>query len=103
MSITLKENEDYVSCSGATWSDAYGVVEDIILDSKAKRATFNLKIYYDSTAQSNNKAYQAKQFEIEGDDYDTYFAESVLDDADKTPFSQAEAYVLAQDNFSIWQ
>ncbi len=36
------------------------------------------------------------KYNVSGDDYQTYFAESVLDDAGKTLRTQAQAYLLAE-------
>ena len=60
-------------------------------------------IYVDIHPTAGDVAYTpCNSIEVmcEDSDYTTYFAESVLDDADKTLRTQAQAYVLTQDTFT---
>jgi len=92
---------------GSTHANAYYKVSSVKISHHAKRASISLMVWKDQDARNANKATLSgvpgkKSFVAlnkgEVTDYDTYFAPTVIDAADKNPVSQAYVYAKAQIN-----
>jgi len=46
--------------------------------------------------ESEKPPFRTDSIEVDASDFTTFFVETVLDDADKTPFTQAYAYLKTQ-------
>lgn len=89
---------------GTEHEDAYFKVRDVAFDLTRKRCEFQLSVYKDKTARDADKAKvkgvpTTTHFIVGGDDFDTYFAESVLATEDKTLIKQCYAYAKAQEDY----
>lgn len=92
---------------GITHANAYYKVANVRINHHSKRASISLMVWKDQDARNGNKAtlsgvpgktsFLARN-QGEVTDYDTYFAPSVIDAADKNHVGQAYAYAKAQIN-----
>lgn len=84
-----------------TLAAAYIVVIYINENYNASEVIVGAGIYKNVTAY-NNAAPEVLVVEhiCEGDDFTTYFAESVLDDAGKTLLTQAEAWLMTLSSYT---
>jgi len=95
MANILKATKTYTDTHENTYSDAYmRIVAFTFFNVDDKRALYHVCVWKDSTARTNGSE-PILRFEIDvtGADFDTYFADSVLDDADKSPLSQAYVHM----------
>ena len=83
-------------------SSAYMVIQKIVITYVGERkAIITICIYKDATAFANGSS-EVMELEhvCEGSDFITYFIESVLDNTDKTPLTQAEDWLLTLSYYS---
>jgi len=81
-----------------TYTDAYCFVGTITDYGDSCR--IQVKVYSSSDDVESYEPCYIKEEICDTTDYPTYFAESVLDDADKTMRSQAQVYVLTTATFT---
>jgi len=81
--------------NGITLQEAYVVIEKIkILYTNPNNALITVLIYKDATAYNNNKTEVISlDHSCSGDNYTSYFSETVLDEAFKNPLSQGYLYL----------
>lgn len=81
--------------NGITLQEAYVIIEKITINyTNPTVASIVVLIYKDSTAYNDGKTEVITlTHSCAGDDYTTYFAESVLDEAFKNPLTQGYAYL----------
>ena len=97
--MALQKN--ITDASGATHTAAYARVRWVSLESGV-RVDIDISVFHNAAARSKSDASAEKapfmSFTLQADSsaFDTYFAETVLDDANKTLLTQAYAYVKAQ-------
>ena len=87
------------------YTDAYFKIQEVHYNLGAKRCDFRLDVYKDKDARDASKAKlkgvpTTTRFNVTGDDFDTYFADTVLDDADKNLMKQCYAYAKAQEDYT---
>lgn len=89
--------------NGISLSNAYLIIPSIfcnLLDDDLF-VVLNVSIYKDSSAYSNgNPEVSVMSHKCIGTDFNTYFSESVLDDAGKTLISQSYVYLLTLPAYS---
>lgn len=88
-----------------SYASAYYKVRDVHYDLTNKRCTFSLVAFKDKAARDADKAKikgvpTAMRYTVTGDDFDTYFGDDVLDDADKNIWKQCYAYARAQEAYA---
>ena len=87
----------YADIYGVTHSDAYLMIDEITL--KQDNVTVLYSVYHNTTARSKSTPANQKiavisnWLTIDGSTFTTWFAETVLDDANKTPAKQAYTYL----------
>lgn len=93
MALKLKTSKTIEDEYGNTYSDAYAVVDQNNGNKKRKQQHFTLETYKDQQARQDDKQpVKAQSYTVTGDEYDTYFAPSVIA-ADGDQYSQAYQYV----------
>ena len=92
----------YPENHGVTHADAYLKIDEILLGSADARVVYS--VFHNTTARSKADASNQKlslltaSLFIEGSSFTTYLAETVLDDADKTPAKQVYTYLKTLSN-----
>jgi len=98
MAIQKSITDDF----GSTHAQSYTKISRLVLN-EAEIELF-IKIYTSAVARSKDveadrkSPFSAAAVRITGDDLATYFADSVLDDVDKSPLKQAYAWLKTQTN-----
>ena len=87
------------------YTDAYFKIQEVHYNLAGKRCDFRLLVYKDKAAKDAGKAMlkgvpTITNFHVRGDDFDTYFADSVLDGDGKNLMKQCYAYARAQDAYT---
>ena len=86
---------------GATHTAAYTRIRSVSFE-VGIRADIEILVHHNAAARSKADAaaekppFMSHTFAVDGSDFATYFAETVLDDASKTLLTQAYAYVKTQ-------
>ena len=96
MALQASYTDDY----GATHADAYVQIQSLFLFP----SMIHMDVAYFHNAAARSKADETAQkavinhfqFQISGSDFNTYFADGVLDDDGKSPYKQAYAYLKTQ-------
>jgi len=96
MALQVSYTDDY----GATHAQAYVQVQSMTI----YPSVVHMDVAYFHNAAARSKADETAQksvirhfqFQIAGTDFNTYFADGVLDDDTKSPFKQAYAYLKTQ-------
>ena len=95
------------TADGTEYTDAYFKIQNVsCYDLANRRCEFKLSVYKDKTARDAGKSKlkggmpTITRYVVTGDDFDAYFADSILDDADKNITKQCYAYAKAQDDYS---
>jgi len=90
MALQLSTEDQF----GNTNASAYHRIIALALNSKDKIASLAVEAYKDAAARAADKAaFSRRQYAISGDDYDTYFAPSVLDVVDQNPLERAYVFL----------
>lgn len=96
MALQVSYTDDY----GATHSQAYIQVQSMLVFPIAVH--MDIAIFHNSAARSKSDDTAQKSvilhlnFQVSGNDFNTYFADGVLDDSGKSPYKQAYAYLKTQ-------
>jgi len=93
------------TATDTSYASAYYKIRDVHYDLSKKRCTFSLEAYKDKTARDDGKAQirgvpTPMRFSVTGDDFDTYFGDTVLDDDGKNLWKQCYEYARAQAAYS---
>ena len=95
--------KSYTDVYGATHAEAYTRIESVYVT--ASLAEIQVLIYHNAAARSKSDSSATKQAliventTITGDDYTTYFTDSVLKTDTKSPVVQAYAWLKAQSSY----
>lgn len=86
------------TADGTEYKNAYFKIHEVHYDLAARRCEFRLLVYKDKDARDSGKAKLKgvpgiTNFSIREEDFDTYFADSVLKEAGKSLMTQCYAYL----------
>ena len=93
--------KNIIDVHGATHTAAYTRVESVFFMS-GEYANIDIRIYHNAAARSKDDATAEKPpfylhtLIVKDSAFTTFFVGTVLDDADKSPFTQAYAYLKTQ-------
>ena len=91
----------YEAPTGATHSSAYHKITGLSQDRSSNRMTIHVSIYKDSAAKAADKApVGSVAYRVAGSDFDTYYANSVLDTENQNHVERSYVYLKTLDDYS---
>ena len=93
--------KNIIDVHGATHTAAYTRIFYIFFMA-GEYVNIDIRIYHNAAARSKGDAesekppFRTDSIEVSASDFTTFFVGTVLDDADKSPFTQAYAYLKTQ-------